>query len=405
MTNPEVQRGGSMDESRNFSADVGVRPKLTVVVPTFNEAENVAELTGCLAAAIPDDLPFEIIFVDDSNDETPAIISELVSTSLISIAIVHRNTPVGGLGGAVVEGLRMARAEWAVVMDADLQHPPDSVPALLRAGRESEADLVVASRYAEDGGSGGLANGYREFVSRGSTVLARAMFPRTLRLVSDPMSGFFAIRLAAFDLDRLRPQGFKILLELIVRIRPKNTVEVPYRFRERFRGKSKCSLREGVRFLRQLAALRLGDSGAVRTLAFGCVGLTGIIPNLSLLWILTSAGIHYAVATVFATQVAIVWNFLLLDVLVFSGNGRWGCRGRFGSFMLVNNVDLLVRLPLLTLLVERGGMGLLTATLITIFVSFLFRFLITDRIIYRRRSRSRPIGLRTDRVEGVVDYM
>lgn len=386
-----------MNESQKIETDIFPRPELTIVVPTFNESENVAELTDRLIGALPEDIPFEIIFVDDSIDDTPAAISEIASGKFVTIAMLHRETPVGGLGGAVVEGLRMARAEWAVVMDADLQHPPDVVPVLFRAGREVEADLVVASRYAGGGGGGGLANGYRKLVSYASTVLTRALFPRALRSVSDPMSGFFAVRLAAVDLDRLRPQGFKILLELILRSQPQRKIEIPYTFCERFRGESKSSLREGVRFLRQLAALRLGESRTVRTLAFGFVGLTGIIPNLSVLWVLTLVGMHYAVATVFATEVAIVWNFLLLDILVFTDKRRWGWRGRLGSFVLVNNVDLVGRLPLMAFLVEIRGMAVLAAALVTIVASFMIRFLITDRIIYPGRNRGPTVVVRGER--------
>jgi dolichol-phosphate mannosyltransferase len=200
------------------------------------------------------------------------------------------------------------------------------------------------------------------------------------------MSGFFAVRRSCLDVDELRPIGFKIMLELIVRSRPGRIVEVPYEFRERFAGESKSSLRQGVHFLRHLAALRLGDSALVRTIAFGTVGLSGFIPNLLVLWLLTSiGGLHYAVAAVLSTQVAIVWNFILLDLFVFTGKHRWGVRGRFGSFLLLNNVDLLLRIPLLALLVERFGFGILTGTVVTLVAAFGFRFLVTERLVYLAR--------------------
>jgi dolichol-phosphate mannosyltransferase len=361
-------------------------PQITVIVPTYNEAGNVAELASRLAAAIRPDVPFEVVFVDDSTDDTPQVIEAVAREHGLPLSVLHREEPVGGLGGAVVEGLRMARADWVVVIDGDLQHPPELVPSLVVEGRRAAADLVVATRYADGGSGDGLANGYRKLVSRSSTIFTRLVFPRSLKPVSDPMSGFFAVRRSCLDVDELRPIGFKIMLELIVRSRPGRIVEVPYEFRERFAGESKSSLRQGVHFLRHLAALRLGDSALVRTIAFGTVGLSGFIPNLLVLWLLTSiGGLHYAVAAVLSTQVAIVWNFILLDLFVFTGKHRWGVRGRFGSFLLLNNVDLLLRIPLLALLVERFGFGILTGTVVTLVAAFGFRFLVTERLVYLAR--------------------
>lgn len=367
------------------------QPALSVVVPTYNEANNVAELVAQLVAAIPAGLQFEVFFVDDSTDATPQVISEVARNYDVPISVLHRDVAVGGLGGAVVDGLRVARAEWVVVMDADLQHPPKLVPELLDCGLRAGADLVVATRYADGGSSGGLSNSYRHLVSRMSTGLTKLMFPRLLRTVTDPMSGFFAIRRTALKLDQMRPQSFKIMLELIVRGDLKKIVEVPFEFGERFGGESKPSLREGARFLHHLGALRLGDSKVNRTVAFGSVGLTGFIPNLTVLWLCTQVfDIHYTIGTLVSTQVAILWNFLLIDLFVFPGRRRWNWRGRLGSFVLLNNVDLLLRIPLLIVLVEYATMEVITGTVVTLCVAFVFRFIVTDRVIYVTRQTVEP---------------
>lgn len=230
-------------------------PAVTVVVPTFNEAGNVPELLDRLTVAL-DTLTAEVVFVDDSTDTTPEVIAAAARSSALPVRLVRRETATGGLGGAVVEGLRTARAPWAVVMDADLQHPPAVVPELVAAGRRSGADLVVASRYAAGGDRAGLAGAYRTAVSGLTTALAKSVFSRELAGITDPMSGFFAVRPAALDLDGLRPLGYKVLLELAVRCRPAPVVEVPYTFAERFAGESKSSLREGFRFLRHVLVLR-----------------------------------------------------------------------------------------------------------------------------------------------------
>jgi dolichol-phosphate mannosyltransferase len=237
-------------------------PRQSLVIPTFNESDNIAALLDRLVAVLSA-ADTEIIIVDDSTDDTPAVVDALAETCPIPIRLHHRDEPVGGLGGAVVEGFRLARGTWLVVMDADLQHPPEAVPDLIAAGIRDGADLVVASRYAAGGSSSGLGDRYRHLVSHSSRVLTKVLFRTALIQVSDPMSGFFAIRASSLEPVELRPLGYKILLELVVRTRPGRVVEVPYEFAPRHAGQSKSSVDEGLRFLRHLARLRLRDRGRI----------------------------------------------------------------------------------------------------------------------------------------------
>jgi len=234
-------------------------PVISLVIPTFNESANIGELLARLTEALPAQAPCEVIFVDDSSDDTPAVITEAARHSRQAVSVHHRESPAGGLGGAVALGLRHARAPWIVVMDADLQHPPALVPDLIAAGERAGADLVVATRYAGGGSRAGLDGGFRKFASGGSTALAKTVFPRRLRDVSDPMSGFFAVRATALDAGVLRPLGYKILLELVVRCRLRQVAEVPYQFQDRFAGESKANFGEGLRFLRHLMVLRVSS--------------------------------------------------------------------------------------------------------------------------------------------------
>jgi dolichol-phosphate mannosyltransferase len=234
-------------------------PVISLVIPTFNESGNIEELLARLTEALPAQAPCEVIFVDDSTDDTPAVITQAARSSRLAVSVRHRDVPAGGLGGAVAMGLREASAPWIVVMDADLQHPPALVPDLVTAGQQAEADLVVATRYAGGGSRAGLNGGFRRFASGGSTALAKTVFPRRLRQVSDPMSGFFAVRATSLDADVLRPLGYKILLELVVRCRLRQVTEVPYQFQDRFAGESKANFGEGLRFLRHLMVLRVSS--------------------------------------------------------------------------------------------------------------------------------------------------
>ena len=234
-------------------------PHISLVIPTFNESANIAELLARLSAAIPAHVPCEVIFVDDSTDDTLAVITSAAADCRFAVSLLHREVPQGGLGGAVTAGMQQASAPWLVVMDADLQHPPALVPVLVAAGQRAGADLVVATRYAGGGSRAGLDGGFRKLASGGSTFVTRTVFPRRLRRVSDPMSGFFAVRAAALDATVLRPLGYKILLELIVRCRMRKVTEVPYEFQDRFAGQSKANMGEGLRFLRHLMVLRFGS--------------------------------------------------------------------------------------------------------------------------------------------------
>jgi dolichol-phosphate mannosyltransferase len=240
-------------------------PVISLVIPTFNESANIGELLARLTVALPAQAPCEVIFVDDSTDDTPAVITEAASRSRLAVSVHHRELPEGGLGGAVALGLRQASAPWIVVMDADLQHPPALVPDLVTAGQRAEADLVVATRYARGGSRAGLDGGFRKLASGGSTALARTVFPRRLRHVSDPMSGFFAVRATSLDPDVLRPLGYKILLELVVRCQLRQVTEVPYQFQDRFAGESKANFGEGLRFVRHLMVLRVSSVSSTLT--------------------------------------------------------------------------------------------------------------------------------------------
>ncbi|WP_436535804.1 glycosyltransferase [Actinoplanes sp. HUAS TT8] len=384
----EIQPGKVRSRMRGTIGELPVRTALrqTVVVPTFNERDNIATLLDRLTAALPAG-ETEIVFVDDSTDDTPAVIEQAARTCPIPITVHHRENGVGGLGGAVVEGMRLARGEWIVVMDADLQHPPEIVPGLITAGARDGADLVVGSRYAGGGNRDGLAGGYRRIVSGGSTVVTKMIFRNSLLQVSDPMSGLFAIRTSSLAVEELRPLGYKILLELVVRNRPGRIVEVPYSFQPRHAGESKSSMAEGVRFLKHLGLLRFGAQRS-RMLIFGLIGVSGLLPNQAALWGLTHlTGVHYLPAAVIANLVAVGWNFALTDTLLYrSRRAHRSFRGRISRFFLLGNADLLLRIPLLALLVDGVHLGVLWANLVTLVLSFAARFLISDKVIYRSRA-------------------
>lgn len=234
-----------------------------MVVPTRHERGNVTPLAARVADALrPTGLAWQLLFVDDSDDDTPALLADIAARRS-EVDVLHRLADArhGGLSGAVLAGLGASASRWVAVMDGDLQHPPEVLAALLEPLRSGRSDLVVASRHAPGGSPGGLAGPWREFVSGAARRAAWAVFPRARR-VSDPLGGFFAFDRAIVADVPLRPHGFKILLEVIVRGRWSRLAEVPYCFAARTDGRSKAGLREGLRFARHMGQLWV-DAGQV----------------------------------------------------------------------------------------------------------------------------------------------
>ena len=367
---------------------------VSIVIPTYNEAPNVRPLVERLDTVLQG-RSAEIIFVDDSSDDTPEVIAAAAARSLIPIILVHREAPEGGLSGAVLDGLRAASGEWCVVMDGDLQHPPEVIPALLQAGSEQGADVVVASRHINGGSSAGLSGVVRHLVSKSATILTRAMFPVRLRNCSDPMTGFFAVKKSAIDLDDLRPRGFKILLEILARNRVE-VIEEPFVFGTRNAGESKAGLSQGVRFLIQLALLRFG-----RLSGFAIIGAAGAVGNLAIMAGLQSLGVWYLLAAIAAAATTITTNFLLQERFVFHDlrAGRSAMR-RFLQSLAFNGTETALRTALLWMIVEWTVVPSVPAQAVLLAVGFVLRFVYHSRVVYRPASTQDP----SFDLIGVPDY-
>ncbi len=375
---------------------------VSVVIPTRNEADNIVKLLDELGAVLPGDA--EVIFVDDSDTaDTQRAIEAECSRRSLRIVVIHRpeGERPGGLSGAVVRGLDASTAPWVCVMDADLQHPPALVPQMLARAQAGGVDVVVASRYCgttpvDSGDDAAEAFGpARHLLSRVSTRAAQLLFPRSLRGVSDPMSGFFLLRRSAAALDRLHPRGFKILLELLVRSRDLRVAEIPFRFGTRNAGESKASATEAVHYLVQLLALRVGGTFG----RFLLVGLTGLAVNtLVFLFFTEELHLNYLLAAVLSTQFSTTWNFLLAEHWVFGHRDINGRRGvRFWTFLALNNLSLLLRGPLLYLLVSVAGIHPAVANLLSLVAITLARFAVADTVIWSspdRRSAQRLYSYR-----------
>jgi dolichol-phosphate mannosyltransferase len=244
----------------------------TVIVPTYNESDNLPSLVERIFAALPSS---EIVVVDDaSKDGTADVARELAKK--YPIRVVERFDE-RGLSTAVLRGMQEARTDLCVVMDADLSHPPEAIPKLVQAVQEG-ADVAVGSRYVP-GGDIDEWPLFRRLASRAGTLLARPLTP-----VRDPMAGFFCLRKSLIAGIPLKPRGFKILLEILARTRTRNTVEVPIHFEDRAAGASKFSSKERREFLKQVWTL-YGDLNVWpwRLTKFLVTGALGILPDVAVL--------------------------------------------------------------------------------------------------------------------------
>ena len=223
---------------------------ISLIVPTLNEAANLPTLCERVGRALAG-RQYEMRIVDDnSKDNTKEVAAELAKT--YPLILMTRTQPKNGLGGAVLHGIEAAKGEYLVVMDADLQHPPEKLPELIAPLESGEADFVIGSRYVAGGTTQGEWSKFRQINSQVATLLARPFAGNTL----DPMSGFFALKRSSFEqASHLTPLGYKIGLELMCKCRVQKVKEIPITFATREKGESKLSMKEQFRYLEHLSRL------------------------------------------------------------------------------------------------------------------------------------------------------
>jgi dolichol-phosphate mannosyltransferase len=336
-------------------------PLLSVVVPTRNEAGNVGPLVERLDRVL-EGLDAELCFVDDSDDDTPALLDRLARErpGRIRSLFRHGAERAGGLSTAVVAGLRMASGRYVCVMDADLQHPPETIRPML-AEAEGGADLVVASRYVPGGSHGGLDGVTRRVVSRGAGALARLLFSEA-RQTADPLSGFFLCRRALLDGIEFRPVGFKILLELLVCVPGITVRDVPLEFGRRQAGTSKASLGQGLLYLRHLRSLVTDVQGSARVWKFGLVGLSGMLVFLPVVALLAlAAGLHPLAAFLVAFLLSVGWNTALNRLWTFADQRRRAIGEGPGRYLRWTVVSGLAMFLAFAVLWGRGGLHVMVA--------------------------------------------
>lgn len=363
---------------------------LAVIIPYFNEEENIVGIIPAVAEIFHESsINGQIIIVDDnSRDGTSKEVRTLQNTMAQLSLIVRTENP--GLSQSIMTGFQHANSRVLLVMDADFSHPPSLIPVLYQKIQYG-ADVVIGSRYADGGSIEGWPL-HRIVLSRGATFFARALFPS----ITDPVSGFFAVRREVVRHASLKPRGYKILLEILGRGKWSRAIEIPYTFHNRVTGTSKMSPRICIDYVSQvlaigLHALRHHESHAweeeKRMVQFTLVGISGIFVNMALLFTLTNVfGIYYLVSSVIAIELSILNNFFWNDFFTFSG-GKGHEMGnrlhRLISYHLVSAGGSAINLLSLFLLTEFAGVYYLLANIIGITLSFAWNFFVNRNTTWK----------------------
>jgi dolichol-phosphate mannosyltransferase len=338
--------------------------RLSLVVPTFNEATNVVTLLTMLEKLLAPVLgdAFEIIVVDDDSPDGTWQKVEAALPEHPHVRLIRRQSE-RGLSTAVIRGWQVARGEILGVMDADLQHPVEANLALLNE-IDRGADLAVASRHTEGGGVSDWSAA-RRVVSRGAQLLGLLLLPGVLGRLSDPMSGYFMLRRQAIEGVELSPLGYKILIEVVARGRVRWIGETGYVFRERKEGESKVTPALYWEYVRHLIRLRWWTLPESRLFRFCVVGGSGVVVDMGLLFLLSDPkvlGLGLTRSKLLAAETAIGTNFLLNDAWTFGDLARQapGAKSKFRRFLgynLICTAGVLLNVVFLNLLFNLAHMN------------------------------------------------
>ncbi|RDE07985.1 glycosyltransferase [Pelagibacterium lacus] len=362
-------------------------PTLSVIVPTFNERDNIAPLVEKLEAALAG-VAFEVIIVDDDSPDGTAALAKQIALEKPHVRCIHR---VGrrGLSSACIEGMAASAAEFVAVIDADHQHDESILPLMLERAREG-ADIAVGSRYTGEGSS---TEGFSARREAGSKLATRLSGFITGKALSDPMSGYFLLRRALFNeiVPRLSHEGFKILLDIIVTANRRRSgrlviAEVPYSFRPRFAGESKMSPLIVAQFLGLIVSQVSRGFLPTSFLLFSLVGASGILVHLVTLTLAFEVfDFNFANSQLLATVVAMTTNFILNNELTYADKKLRGRRFWTGllSFYLVCSFGALANVSVASVLFEAHVVNFLFAGIAGAIMSVVFNYAATRIFTWR----------------------
>ena len=360
----------------------------SLVIPTYNECKNVKSIVEILSRLLDGSIPgnYELIVVDDNSPDRTWEVAQSLTPEYPQLRVMRREHE-RGLSTAVIRGWQAARGEVLGVIDADLQHPPETLLQLL-AEIQRGADLAAASRHVADGGVSDWSV-IRRFLSRGAQTLGLLILPGVVGRVSDPMSGYFMVRRSCIAGKTMNPAGYKILIEVLGRGNIRWIGEVGYVFQERQEGESKVTWKQYIDYLRHLLRLRFARWPMGKFLRFGIVGFSGVFVNMGVLYVLRDIlNWELTRSLIVAAELAIISNFLWNDLWTFGDISKRqpGKRQQLKRLLKFNTIclmGLILNVLLVNLLFNVFGMNEYLANLIAIATVTLWNFWINMKLSWR----------------------
>ncbi|HJX35109.1 MAG TPA: glycosyltransferase family 2 protein [Desulfatiglandales bacterium] len=355
---------------------------ISIILPPYNEIDNINIIIQKIAEVLDrEGIKWEIIVVDDNSPDGTASAAEGFSEKY-PVKVCVRKTD-RGLSKAVIRGFNLAKGDICLVMDADLSHPVEKIPDMVKPIILNECDATVGSRNIQGGGCEEwpllrrIASKIAGYMAKGITTL------------SDPTSGFMAIRKSILDNIDIDPLGWKIVLEVTVKAQPR-IKEIPILFSERKKGKSKLGIKAQIDYLHHLWRLysfRYPD--ADQFIKFCLVGISGIFIDTAVLIFLVELFFFDArLAAIFAFTAAVSWNYLLNRVWTFKQGMGTKIAHTYITFVIVCMIGLGVRIGIMHLLIMYAGMGekpwYILASLLGIAVATIFNFSGSKYIVFSR---------------------
>lgn len=366
-------------------------PELSVIVPTYNESENIQELINRLEACLSG-VEWEVVFADDDSTDGTARVVREIGQQNPRVRCVHR---IGrrGLSSACVEGILATSSPYVAVMDADLQHDEQILPEMLQAAKEKDVDIVIGSRYVEGGGVGEWDASRAKLSQMGTRVSALV----TKANLSDPMSGFFLMPRTTFDntVRKLSSIGFKILVDIFASSsQPLRFREVPYHFRTRTMGESKLDSKVMWEFGMLLLDKLVGHIIPVRFVSFMIVGLIGVIPHMLVVWLMFNGlGITFMISQSVATFVAMTSNFALNNILTYRDRRLTGWSWIHGwiSFVVVCSIGAAANVGVAQVVFEEQPYWAV-ASMAGILVGAVWNYFVTSLYTWSQKPARRSEG-------------
>jgi len=389
------------DRLRNMSNLAQNKAEVSIIIPTYNESENIIQVLKSIGEHLPEDIAAEALVVDDNSpDGTGKIVEDYITDAHneigYTIEVIHRNTK-SGLSSAILDGIQHSTGETVVIMDSDFSHPPKIIPQLVEEIKTSKCDIVIASRFVP----GGAINGWstkRKLISKTAKGIAKAGLGVN---ESDPMSGFFAFRRKILEGIKFDAIGYKMLLEILVKTKGAKVKEIPYTFTDRTRGSSKLDSSTMLDYVKSVWRLyRYGRKAKVsdartsirfisKAGRFYTVGASGLLVNyiISLLFADAIINFWYIHATIIGIAVSMSSNFILNKIWTFEDRNFEAKKtlAQYGKFVGFSSLGALIQLGMVYILVDNYQIVYSLALILAVIIAASSNFVLNKKWTFKEK--------------------